>query len=275
MIDTTKSLQGVTRTLLVPLACRARESTRPDALIRDPQAVELFKNFEDGSDCLMGMSKLDQTFTVMRIRQFDDYARAFLTANPQGMVVDIGCGLDTRFERLDNGRITWLGLDLPEVIALRRQLLPDSERCQTLAQSVFDLTWIEAVAQANKPAIFLAEGVFPYFTPAEVKPVVTSLTERFPGSELVFDALSSISIRLHNRAHPVLRKTGASLNWGIDDPRTLEAWGLRLLEKWGYFDQREPRLGAYRLMRFIPGLAYSNTILHYRLVGSSFNRGLG
>ena len=181
------------------------------------------------------------------------------------MVVDIGCGLDTRFDRLDNGLFNWLGLDLPEVIALRRRYLSDSERCQTLAQSAFDLTWIETVARAGKSVIFLAEGVFPYFTQAEVKPVVTTLAECFPGGELAFDALSSLSIRLHNHTHPVLKETGARLNWGLDDPLALEAWGLLLLDKWGYFDRREPRLGAYHLMRYIPGLAYLNYILHYRL----------
>ncbi len=47
MIDSSKSLEGVARTLLVPLACRAHEYSSPDPLISDPRAVELFKNFED------------------------------------------------------------------------------------------------------------------------------------------------------------------------------------------------------------------------------------
>jgi O-methyltransferase involved in polyketide biosynthesis len=258
-------LPPVARTLLVPLTCRARESARPDALIHDPRAVELFTHLEGGLDCLMGMSDLDQTFTVMRVRQFDSYARAFLTFNPQGLVVDIGCGLDTRFDRLDNGEMTWLGFDLPEVIDLRHRFLPDGERCRSLAHSMFDLTWLDTVAQMNKPIIFMAEGVFPYFTKAEIKPVVTTLAGRFHGGELVFDALSSFSASLHNRAHPVLKKTGTRINWGVDDPHELESWGLRLLNKWGYFDKHEPRLGMANLMRYIPPLAYSNYILHYRL----------
>ena len=94
-------LQGVARTLLVPLACRARESARPDGLMRDPRAMDLFTHFEGGLDSLRGMSDFDQVVTVMRARQFDRYARAFLSANAQGAVIDIGCGLDTRFDRLD------------------------------------------------------------------------------------------------------------------------------------------------------------------------------
>lgn len=261
---TTVNLRGVARTLLVPLVCRARESARPDALICDPRAVELFRNIEGGMDCLMGMSSLDQTFTVMRARRFDRYARAFLDSHPRGLVVDIGCGLDTRFDRLDDGQITWLGLDLPEVITLRRQFLPDVERCQSLACSMFDLAWLDVAAGKNRPAIFLAEGVFTYFTEAEVKSVVSALVDRFPGGELVFDALSSASAKLHNRFHPVLRETSARVNWGVDNPRALENWGLCLLDKWGYFNEYEPRLGVANLMRYLPLLAYSNFVLHYQ-----------
>jgi O-methyltransferase involved in polyketide biosynthesis len=266
---TAPQLQGVARTLLVPLACRARESARPDALLRDPRATELLAQLEGGPDCLMGMGEMDRTFTVLRARQFDRCARAFLAAHPAGLVVDIGCGLDTRFGRLDDGQLSWLGLDLPEVITLRRLYLPDAERSQSLPCSLIDLAWQDVVAQMSKPVIFLAEGVFPYLSQAEIKPVVTALAGRFPGGELVFDALSSFSVRLHNRAHPVLRESGARLNWSVDVPPALESWGLRLLEKWGYFDRFEPRLGLANLMRVIPPLANANCILHYRLEGTS------
>jgi O-methyltransferase involved in polyketide biosynthesis len=261
----TRKLSSVARTLLVPLACRARESTRPDALLCDPSAVELFQHMEGGLDCLMGMSELDQTFTVMRARQFDHYARAFLDTHPQGLVVEIGCGLDTRFDRLDDGQISWLGLDLPEVIDLRLQFLADHERCRSLACSMFDLAWLEVVALMDKPVIFLAEGVFSYFSEAEIKPIIKAIAERFPGGELVFDALSSLSAGLHNRSSSVLKETGARINWGLDNPYNLESWGMRLLEKWGYFDTHEPRLGVYNLLHYIPPLNNINYILHYQL----------
>lgn len=258
-------LPPLARTLLVPLACRARESARPDALMRDPRAVDLFAHFEGGLDCLRGMSDFDQAVTLMRARQFDHYASAFLSANPQGAVIDIGCGLDTRFDRLDNGLMTWLGLDLPEVIELRRCFLPDTERCQLLACSMFNFTWLDVVARMKKPVIFLAEGVFPYFAEDEVYAVVKALIERFPGAELVFDALSSLSARLHNRTSAVLRETGTRINWSVDDARQLESWRLSLLDKWGYFDHREPRLGMYNLLHYIPFIANANSVLHYRL----------
>ncbi len=69
-------LQGVARTLLVPLACRAIESARPDAIIYDLRAVELYNALGGNRDFLLGMSEQDRLFTVMRMRQFDTAGRS-------------------------------------------------------------------------------------------------------------------------------------------------------------------------------------------------------
>ncbi len=258
-------LQGVARTLLVPLACRAIESTCPDAILHDPRAVELYNALGGSRDFLLGMSEHDRLFTVMRMRQFDTFARSFLAGNPGGLVVDIGCGLDTRFQRLDDGTLTWLGVDLPEVIQLRRQWLPDAERCTTIAQSMFELSWLDEVARLNKPVIFLAEGVFFYFSTRDVKPMLMAMAERFPSGELVFDAMAPFVAWLH-KSSPILKRSGAEARWDAKTPAELETWGLRLLERWGYFDKPEPRLGnAANLMRHIPLLANSTYVLHYQL----------
>ena len=259
------NLKGVARTLLVPLACRAIESIRPDAIIRDPRAVEVYNALGGNSDFVMGMSGMDIFVTAMRARQFDRFARGFLDRNPGGLVVDLGCGLDTRFNRLDDGQMNWLGVDLPEVIELRRQYLPDGERCKTIPQSMFDLSWLDDAAQMNKPIIFLAEGVFPYFSTAEVKPMVMAMVARFPNAELVFDAAAPFISRHHNRTSCVLKRSGTRILWDAKNPQELETWGLRLLDHWYYFDKPEPRLRAFFWMRFIPFMAKATGIFHYRL----------
>ena len=269
---TVLNLQGVAQTLLVPLACRAIESVRPDAIIHDPRSVEVYNALGGSRDFLLGMRGHDLFVAVMRVRQFDTFARAFLARHPGGLVVDIGCGLDTRFSRLDDGQMTWLGVDLPEVIDLRRQWLPDAERqvagrCRTIAQSMFDLGWLDEVAGVKRPVIFLAEGVFPYFSARDVKPMLMAMAERFPDGELVFDAMTPFLGRLHKLNCSVLKRSGAQIRWDAKDPAVLEAWGLRLLERWSYFDKPEPRLGAASLIRYIPPLANGTYILHYRLGG--------
>jgi O-methyltransferase involved in polyketide biosynthesis len=262
---TPSNLQGIASTLLVPLACRALEAQRSGAIIQDPKAVEVFKALGGSRDFLMGMSGHDLFASVMRVRQFDTFALSFLARNPGGLVVDIGCGLDTRFHRLDDAQMTWLGVDLPEVIQLRRQLLPDGERCRTIAQSMFELTWLDEVARTKKPVIFLAEGVFPYFSAGDVRPMVAEMAKRFPAGELVFDAMSPYMGWFHKLESSVLKRSGTSLRWDAKNPAELEAWGLCLLERWGYFDKPEPRMGAASVIRYFPPLANSTYILHYRL----------
>jgi O-methyltransferase involved in polyketide biosynthesis len=258
------NLEGIPRTLLVPLACRAIEASRPDAILHDPRAVEVYNALGAKADFTMGMGKSDMFVAAMRARQFDVFARGFLARNPGGMVVDLGCGLDTRPDRLDDGLI-WIGVDLPEVISLRRQYLPDSKRSRTIAQSMFETSWLDEVGEPNGPVIFLAEGVFPYFSTAEVRPMLVAMAARFPAGELVFDAASPFITRHHNRTSSVLRRSGTRICWDARDPQELESWGLVLLDQWYYFDEPEPRLRAWRWMRFIPFVARGTGIFHYRL----------
>ncbi len=262
-------LSPVARTLLATLACRAEESARPDAILRDDRAREILARFEADDLPAMKLSGADLVYTMMRARQFDRWARAFLAENPGGIVVDIGCGLDTRAARVDDGRRLWFGLDLPEVIALRRTIIPPGSREHLIEGSAASAAWMNAIVAERKPVLFIAEGVFPYLQEQDLRRTVGLLAERFPGCQLAFDALTKFSIRLHNM-HPLLHKVGARLAWGLDAGKDLESWGggIRLLEEWSYFAHNEPRLGFHNLIRYVPVLAKVNYLVRYRLGGS-------
>src|SRR5512136_3471188 len=183
-----RNLSSVSQTLLIPLYFRAMESQRPDALVRDPKAVELVSRL----DCdFSGVQRLknEQVNYLLRMREFDRLARAFLAEHPNGVIVDLGCGLDTRFERIDNGCVEWYGLDLPEVIELRKEMLEETPRSHFIGCSVLDFSWMDALSgQAGKPILFLAEAMLVYLVEADVRRLVTALAERFPGADLVCDA---------------------------------------------------------------------------------------
>ncbi len=259
------NLKGVPETLLLSLHCRAVESERPDGMIHDPKAGEILRSLSyDFSG--KALKDGDQVTTAMRARRFDLHVRRFLETSPSGCVIEIGCGLDGRFERLDNGRAAWFDLDLPPVIELRRAFFLETDRRRFLPASVLDFDWMTVVRRHPGPYLFVAEGVFPYFHEREVRRLVTGLRESFAGCELVFDANSALLVRLHN---PKLarRHVAARLQWGLESPAGIEAWavGLHLLDAWHYFEDREPRLGWMRLIRFIPPLARAASVLHYRL----------
>jgi O-methyltransferase involved in polyketide biosynthesis len=261
------TLYGVAETLLIPLYLRAIETQRADAMLKDEAAVDMVSriDFDFSRIKLQGHDLLG---LILRVREFDRFARDFLTAHPDGVVVHIGCGLDTRFERVDNGRVDWYDLDLPEVIALRRKLIrTEVGRYQLLDCSVFDPAWMETVgAQRPRPFLFIAEGVFPYFEVSQIKSLVQKLHATFPGAELVFDAHTPWVIKTDN-LQLALSKVKARLHFALKHGLDVEDWGdgIRMLEEWFYFGTDEPRVRSYRWMNRIAFLRKSTGIFHYRL----------
>jgi len=269
-INTSQNLSGVSETLLLPLYNRAMESKRPDAMIKDEKAVELVTQMRlDFSPVRqIPMPKLLKVMRIIFTREFDRYARDFLARHPQAVVVHIGCGLDTRFERVDNGRVEWYDLDVPEVIDLRRKLIGDEAgRYHLLGCSVLEDTWLEAVkVHSPRPFLFLAETVFVYFIEAQVRSLVLTLRDRFPGAELVFDGWKPFEIWVGNRYLSPSRFAGL-MQWGFWSGREIERWGsgIRLLDAWGFFDQPEPRLKSYRWIAPLFRLFKPIRVFHFQL----------
>jgi O-methyltransferase involved in polyketide biosynthesis len=257
----------VARTLLIPLYHRALESQRPDAMLVDKKAQELVDQIDYPFSQLKLMSH-DQTFLAMRVNMFDSICRDFLKKTPNAVIVHIGCGLDTRFERVDNGQVNWIDLDLPEVIALRESLgLKEKERCRIIPSSVFDLGWMENIQLGKKDnVLFLAEGVLCYFTEDQNRSLLMALYNKFNDCEIAFDEMTPMMVRFDN-LHLIITRQKARLKWGLKDPKDLEDWaeGIQLLDAMYYFEKYEPRLGSANLMRYIPSFAKSAGVFHYQL----------
>jgi len=267
-------LSGAAEALLVTLYLRAVESQRPDAVVKDEKAETLVKKISDaglydfGQIKSLHLTEANKLVIILRNRQFDHYAQDYLARNPEAVVVHIGCGLDSRFERVDNKQVEWYDLDLPHVIDLRRKLIGgEEERHHFLACSVLDGAWLDTVSvHRQRPFLFLAEGVFMYFAEAQVKSLVLTLRDRFPGTELVFDALSPIHVWRHNFQMRTF-KVAIHVHWGIWHGQELEGWGagIRLLDEWGFFDNPTPRLDRIRWLRSIEALARTLRIYHFEL----------
>lgn len=267
-----QELTGVAETLLIPLYIRAVESQRPDALLKDEKAVALVTQMDAAFLPVkqIKMDEEDRVALILRNREFDRYVRAFLADHPEAVVVHIGCGLDARFERVDNGQVEWYDLDLPEVIELRRKFIGgEGARYHFLACSVFDSPWLDTVsAHRQRSFLFLAEGVLMYFEETQVKALVLTLRQHFPGAELIFDAFSPFLVRANNFRLRISRaKIGVRYHWGLKRGKDLESWGegIRLLDEWFPFDHPEPRLAQVQWVRHIPLLARVMGIFHYQL----------
>src|SRR5690349_23305140 len=180
------ALGGVPETLLWTLYQRAAEARRGDAVLEDPLAVELVERIDYPFAQRFGSGGFGQ-WQALRARCFDDEVRRFLQRHPDGTVVALGEGLETQFWRVDNGRVHWLTVDVPETIELRERLLPDDpRRRRTVAGSALDEGWLDEV-DAQRAVLVTAQGLLMYFERTDVHALIARCAARLPGAELVFD----------------------------------------------------------------------------------------
>jgi O-methyltransferase involved in polyketide biosynthesis len=222
-------LGQVQESLLVPLYARARDSLRKRPILNDTKAAEMVQSID--WDFRRFHQRWRLAAGVLRTAMYDEWVKDFLGRHPEGTVVEIGAGLNTRFERLDNGTVHWFDLDLPDAMELRRKFFTDSGRRTTLAGSIVDSGWIDAVRRSPGPYFFVAEAVFVYLTESEVKAALAQIATNFPRACIAFDTALPAGISRMNRNHARL-KLDARFAWGCEDPREIERWkiGLRLVE---------------------------------------------
>ncbi|MGA5566439.1 class I SAM-dependent methyltransferase [Streptomyces platensis] len=152
-----------------------------------------------------------------RGRRFDAAVRGYLARYPEATVVALGEGLGTGFWRLDNGRLNWLTVLAPETAAVRRMLLPDGPRRRTVARTVTDHSWLDAVREPERGVVVTAPGVLMRLSPAAVRALLAACAERFPGGALVFDALPRTATALARRAAgPGGGRWPGPVRWGLD-----------------------------------------------------------
>jgi O-methyltransferase involved in polyketide biosynthesis len=87
---------------------------------------------------------------------------------------------------------------------------------------VTDDAWMECIGSANK-VLVIAEGLFMYLSESEIKSLFGSLKSKFGSYTIIFDAYSRLTAK-SSKHHPSLKKTGATIKWGVDDPHEIEGY---------------------------------------------------
>jgi O-methyltransferase involved in polyketide biosynthesis len=218
-------LGQVQETLFIPLAGRAEETGKRRPILRDPKAVEIVETvaFDRAK-----YTRAGGWTTVVRTASFDVWVKEFLAEHPHGTVVELGTGLNTRFERVDNGTVRWIDLDLPDTIALRRRFFADTDRRRMVAGSLADDGWLAAVREMPGPYFFVSDGVLAYLTEADVMRTLATIAENFPAALIAIDSYSQ---QMMQREHRLAARRGiARWQWACDDPRSLEQLGMRVIE---------------------------------------------
>jgi O-methyltransferase involved in polyketide biosynthesis len=220
-------LGGVPETLLWTLYHRAVEARRAEAVLHDPMAVDLVERIDYPFEQRFGTGGLGQ-WQALRVRCFDHEIRRFLAAHPDGTVVALGEGLETQFWRVDNGRVRWAGVDVPETVAVRARLLPDAPRRRSVASSALDERWMDDV-DVSRGVLVTAQGLLMYFERADVHTLIAACADRFRGGALLFDAMPSWLSTASQRGG--VKRGGGGYRpppwlWGIDAEEERRLAGL-------------------------------------------------
>ena len=178
-------LAGVPETMLWTLYARASEAKRADRILDDPEATRILDSIDYDFEKSFGPP--DRLFAV-RAAQLDAVLRAWLRRHPDGLIVSLGEGLETQASRVDNGRMRWLSVDLPEAIGARERFIAPTDRFRHLAASALDPAWMEGLDAASGLFI-VAQGLFMYLEPAAVEQLFAAIARRFPGAEIAFDVV--------------------------------------------------------------------------------------
>lgn len=225
------TLSGAPETMLATLYGRAQDAVSPNSVLHDHYAAQAVGRI----DYDFSKTKIKGTQAIgvaLRARQLDVWTSEFLAAHREATVLHLACGLDTRIFRINPPEtVRWVDVDYPDIIALRRALLPErGGDYRILGSSVTEESWLDDIP-ADRPTLAVFEGLTMYLTQAEGQSLIRRITGRFPSGQLAFDCYGSIGITLQKLV-PAVRNAGATLHWGIDDPGQIEALhpGLHCLD---------------------------------------------
>jgi O-methyltransferase involved in polyketide biosynthesis len=218
------NLTGVPETMLWTLHNRASEAMRLDGVLRDPKCLEIYRALDYDYEGAFGPAEPSH---AKRAAFFDDELRGFLTAHPDGVIVNLGEGLETHRYRVAGDEALWITVDLPESIAIRERFIAPDERHLHVAASALDRRWFDAVPPGR--AVYVtAQGLFMYLPEEEVAALVRDMAARFPKAQLCFDHIPRWLSKKTLRGWKIGRDfTVPPMPWGIDRHEiapTLRRW---------------------------------------------------
>ena len=253
-------LHGAPQTMLATLYAKALDAEAAEPLLNDTWARDIVDRIDyDWSSTTI--TARNSPSVTLRSAHFDEWARQFLRAHTDAVVLHLGCGLDSRYFRLRPGDgVDWYDIDYPDVIALRHTFYPANSGYRLIAASVTDPSWLTQI-RSGRPTLLVAEGLTMYLTEEDGLALLRRVVDGFPSGELHFDAFNRLGIKAQ-WMNGVVRRSGATLHWGIDGPDDIlgSVPGTELLQWVPVFESDSfARVGGvYRgmaaVMNRIPGL---------------------
>lgn len=222
-------LGDIQKTLFMPVWARAVETRKNKPIITDKTAVDIIGSVDfDFSRMSENIPEISQLAWIARCKRFDLIVNDFLKRYPGSTVVNIGCGLDTTYERIENKLVKWYDLDLPDVIELKKKFLGETGNRKFISCSFLDTRWFDEIRITNK-LLLISAGVFVYFNETDIKDFIIKVADRFDDCELFFDVTSPKGLEIANQ---VILKSGLDsrsfFKWGLTDKSIITFWDSRI-----------------------------------------------
>ena len=210
-------LSGVPETMLQTVYARAKES-RGRGVIHDAKAEEIIEKL-DYDFSLADQDAAMHSGVIARTIVLDRLTKEWLAKHPGAVVVNIACGLDTRCYRV-SGYSHWYNLDLPETMAVRERLLPESGAISQIAISAMD-NWGGKISEQNVPVLVVIEGLTMYLSTKDVQQIFAVISRRFEKATVFVETMSPMMARCFKEKS--IEGTHAKFSWGVKNGEALAA----------------------------------------------------
>ena len=229
------NLGDVQTTALIPLSIKANETKRPNARVKDEIAVEIIDSL--GIDTRPYDKFMSHEGVIARTVMLDRQLKQLINDFPDAVIVNLGCGFDNRFSRIDNGKILWFDVDLPDSIETRKKVFPQRNRVTMITGNVLESDWTTNIPK-NKKTILIAEGLFMYLTISEIQTAISICKEAFPHATLIAEQNSPILVK-HQKHHDTVKNTNAVFQSGTKSGQEIAdlVEGVRLVEEHSFNEE--------------------------------------
>ena len=241
-------LSGVPETMLQTVYARAKES-RGRGAIHDAKAEEIIEKL-DYDFSLADKDTAMHSGVIARTIVLDRMTKEWLASHPGAVVVNIACGLDTRCYRM-SGYTHWYNLDLPETMAVREKLLPESGTISQIAMSAME-DWGSKISEQNVPVLIVIEGLTMYLSEADVKRIFAVISKRFPKAAVLVEIMNpAVAKRFKEKS---IEGSRAKFTWGIKDGKALAALlpDFQFVEEHALTEGMAVFMPIYKLLGKIP-----------------------
>ena len=251
-------LSGVPETMLQTIYARAKES-RGRGIIHDAKAEEIIEKL-DYDFSLADKDTAMHSGVIARTIVLDRMTKEWLASHPGAVVVNIACGLDTRCYRM-SGNAHWYNLDLPETMAVREKLLPESGTISQIAMSAME-DWGSEISEQNVQVLIVIEGLTMYLNTKDVQQIFAVISNRFPKATVFVETMNPMIVKRFKERS--IEGSHAKFTWGIKNGKALAELlpGFRFMEEHSLTEGMAVFAPIYKLLDKLPAVRnISNKII--------------